>query len=158
VIVFATISALVAVTLAIRSYSSDASSQTDPISVVRPNSLLTPGDVLPATKAEVCVSGYASRTRDVSTKTKDAVYAEYGIATHSSGEYEVDHLVPLSLGGSNDIKNLWPEPASPKPGFHEKDKLEDALHRLVCNGSVDLATVQHEVAADWWAAYLRYVR
>ena len=52
---------------------------------------------------------------------KEQVYAEYGIVSHTTGEYEVDHFVPLELGGSNDISNLFPEAASPKPGFHEKD-------------------------------------
>jgi hypothetical protein len=24
--------------------------------------------------------------------------------------YELDHLIPLELGGSNDLRNLWPQP------------------------------------------------
>ena len=35
----------------------------------------------------------------------------------------------LELGGSNDIKNLWPEAALPTPGFHEKDAVEDQCER-----------------------------
>jgi len=128
-----------------------------PPGLAMPNSELTPGDVLAATAQQICVSGYSSRVRDVSTKTKDAVYASYGITSHKTGEYEVDHLVPLEVGGSNDVTNLWPEPAAPRPGFHEKDKLEDRLHALVCDGKLDLATAQHDVATDWYAAYVHYV-
>jgi hypothetical protein len=125
----------------------------------RPNAMLTPGDVFPtATVAQICVSGYSSRVRDVSEREKDDVYAEYGIAHHTTGEYEVDHLVPLEIGGSNDIKNLWPEPALPAPGFHQKDVLENKLHDLVCAGRLDLATAQHAIASDWYAAYLQYVQ
>src|SRR5262249_31667040 len=70
---------------------------------------------------------------------------------------EVDHLIPLELGGSNAIKNLWPEPADPTPGFHQKDALENKLHALVCAGSLDLATAQQAIAANWYSAYVQYV-
>jgi hypothetical protein len=128
-----------------------------PPGLAMPNVELTPGDVLPATAQEICVPGYSSSVRDVSTRTKEAVYASYGITSHKTGEYEVDHLVPLAVGGSNDVKNLWPEPAEPRPGFHEKDRLEVRLHALVCDGELDLATAQHDVATDWYAAYVHYV-
>jgi len=52
------------------------------------------------------------------------VYAEYGIVERSPGEYEVDHDVPLELGGSNDIANLWPEAAAPPPGFTRRTRLK----------------------------------
>jgi hypothetical protein len=42
----------------------------------------------------------------VSGHVKAQVHREYGIASHQSGEYEIDHLISLELGGSNDIKNL----------------------------------------------------
>ena len=119
-----------------------------------PDRACTPGDVFPqATKAAICVSGYSRSVRDVPTQEKDAVYAAYGIASHTPGQYEVDHLVSLELGGSNDISNLWPEAASPKPGFHEKDEVENALHDQVCSGQIDLPTAQHEIATDWLSVY-----
>jgi hypothetical protein len=121
-----------------------------------PDPSLTPGDVLPVAAGDICVSGYSSRVRNVSTSTKNEAYAEYHILTHTPGQYEVDHLIPLELGGSNDIKNLWPEPADPKPGFHEKDLLENKFHELVCAGSLDLATAQHAIATNWWLAYVQY--
>jgi hypothetical protein len=70
---------------------------------------LTPGAVMTTDAATICTPGYAKSVRQVSGKVKAQVYAEYGIASHRSGEYEVDHLISLELGGSNDIKNLWPE-------------------------------------------------
>ncbi len=101
----------------------------------------------------ICVSGYTKTVRNVSTATKNAVFAEYGITNHSGATYEVDHLIPLELGGSNDIANLWPEAAAPTPGFHEKDKLENAFHKEVCNGSLTLQEAQKEIAADWLQQY-----
>ena len=128
-----------------------------PPGLAMPDPALTPGDVFPVGAAEICVRGYAGRVRDVHDSVKNQVYAEYHIASHKPGEYEVDHLISLELGGSNDIKNLWPQPAEPRPGFHEKDRLEDALHDLVCAGKLDLTVAQHDIATDWYAAYLRYV-
>lgn len=114
----------------------------------------TPGDILPnATKEQICKSGYASSVRNVPTSVKNKVYAEYGIAHHIAGQYEVDHLVSLELGGSNDISNLWPEAASPKPGFHEKDKVENYLHDQVCSGAVSLQQAQIEIATNWLNIY-----
>ncbi len=116
----------------------------------------TPGAILATgTKDAICQSGYASSVRNVPTSEKNQVYAEYGITSHLSGQYEVDHLVSLELGGSNDIANLWPEAASPKPGFHEKDKVENYLHDQVCSGAISLKEAQIEIATNWLAVYNR---
>lgn len=114
----------------------------------------TPGAIFPnATKAVICQPGYSSSVRNVPTSEKDQVYAEYGIASHFSGQYEVDHLVSLELGGSNDIANLWPEAASPTPGFHQKDQTENYLHTQVCSGAVSLSQAQSEIATNWLAVF-----
>jgi len=119
-----------------------------------PDSGCTPGAIFPdATKDKICVSGYSSSVRNVPASVKDMAYAEYGIASHTTGEYEVDHLVSLELGGSNDISNLWPELSQPTPGFHQKDTLENYLHDQVCNGSLALADAQREIATNWLDAY-----
>jgi hypothetical protein len=114
----------------------------------------TPGDIFPDVTAEkICVPGYARSVRDVKQSTKNQVYANYGIKKHAPGQYEVDHLVSLQLGGSNDITNLWPESASPRPGFHEKDAVENYLHDQVCNGSISLPEAQIQIATNWLAVY-----
>jgi uncharacterized protein YceK len=114
----------------------------------------TPGDILPnATKDQICQSGYAKTVRNVPTSEKNQVYTEYSITNHSTGQYEVDHLVSLELGGSNDISNLWPELASPTPGFHEKDKVENYLHAQVCSSAISLQEAQSEIATNWLNVY-----
>src|SRR4051812_29889575 len=106
------------------------------------------------TRAQVCRPGYASSARNVTTATKDAVYRAYGRSGHFDGrDGEVDHLVSLELGGSNSVANLFPEAASPRPGSHEKDRLENALHREVCDGRLSLARAQRLIARNWVAAY-----
>ena len=114
----------------------------------------TPGAIITtATKDQICQPGYSRSVRNVPTSEKNQVYAEYGITHHSTGEYEVDHLISLELGGSNDIANLWPEAASPKPGFHEKDKVENYLHDQMCSGAVSLQQAQIEIATNWLTVY-----
>lgn len=114
----------------------------------------TPGAIFAsATKKQVCVPGYASSVRNVSVSLKNKVYAAYGIKKRRPGQYEVDHLVSLQLGGSNDIANLWPELADPKPGFHEKDRVENWLHDQVCDGKMSLRDAQIKIATDWRTVY-----
>jgi hypothetical protein len=127
---------------------------------IKPDPKLTPGAINPAaTKAVICVRGYTAQPgiRNVPEKLKKQVFAEYGIDPKSD-QYEIDHLLSLQLGGSNDIHNLWPQSYTTKPlNAHVKDGLENTLHAAICNGKVDLATVQKEVATDWTAAYAKYV-
>ncbi|HLK57218.1 MAG TPA: hypothetical protein VKU00_11665 [Chthonomonadaceae bacterium] len=122
-----------------------------------PDPKLTPGDTLAVTKADICVSGYSGKVRDVPQAVKEQAYKEYGITHHEPGEYEVDHLISLELGGSNSIKNLWPQSYKTQPwNAHVKDKLENRLHSDVCSGKIDLKTAQRDIAKDWIAAYKKY--
>jgi len=99
-----------------------------------------------AAAAEICRSGYTQRVRNVLPSTKHAVYAAYGISAHRAGQYEIDHLIALELGGNNTRANLWPEIA---PGFGEKDAVENELHSAVCSGRMSLAVAQRRIARDW---------
>jgi hypothetical protein len=64
----------------------------------------------------------------------------------------------LALGGSNSIKNLWPEPNTTSPwNARVKDALEVRLHKLVCRKQVALEAAQHEIATDWTEAYRTYL-
>lgn len=129
-----------------------------PQGAVRPKAGFTPGEASGDGVDLICRSGYAGRHRHVDRQQYVDVYGEYGIAyPQPAGTYELDHLIPLELGGDNADANLWPEPASPTPGFHEKDQLETRLHDLVCAGRLDLATAQHAIASDWYSAYHQYV-
>ena len=114
----------------------------------------TPGGYFPgATRSVICRSGYSASVRHVRESTKDKVYAGYGIAHQSPGTYEIDHLVPLEAGGSNQIADLFPQPASPRPGFHEKDRLENSIRDRVCDDGQALRPLRRRVAKDWVALY-----
>jgi hypothetical protein len=121
-----------------------------------PDSDCTPGSVFPeVTVDQICTPGYSASVRNVPDSVKKQVYAEYGVITHLTGEYEVDHLISLELGGSNDVSNLWPEAADPRPGFHEKDQVENYLHKEVCRGVMTLKDAQAIIAHDWLSVIVK---
>jgi hypothetical protein len=121
-----------------------------------PDPRCTPGSVDPSiTQANIgstiCRSGYTKTVRPPESQTEqfkfDVAYPAYG--TPKSEATELDHLVSLELGGSNDATNLWPEsPPTPNP----KDKVENALNAAVCDGRVKLAAAQQAIASDWLTA------
>jgi hypothetical protein len=123
-----------------------------------PDASCTPGAYDPAiTAAVLCAPGYRTAAyrapEDQTSKFKyDSAYPAYGVA--STAATELDHLVPLELGGSNDASNLWPEaPPTPNP----KDLVEDALHDWVCSvtgaaAQDRLARAQIAIAGDWLTA------
>jgi len=128
----------------------------------------TPGALNPAvTQASIdstiCASGWTSTVRPPESITEPEKYASmeaYGDGG-SASSYEYDHDVPLELGGAvNDPRNLWPEPdySTPSEGYYlnPKDRLEQALNRLVCDGRMSLSRAQRTIATDWVSAYRRY--
>lgn len=118
---------------------------------VLPDPACTPGASLPGvTRAQVCTRGWAAAHRRVTAATRRDVLARYG--GPPAGEYELDHLISLELGGSNDPANLWPQPG---PIPNPKDSTEGRLHRLVCSGRMDLEVAQARIAQDWTTALPR---
>lgn len=124
-----------------------------------PDPVVTPGAVrADATRAQLCAKGFTTkRYRHTTAAMKREVYRRYGLEGPNdpvcSSGCEVDHLIPLTLGGDDVVANLWPEPAEPLPGFHQKDKLEVLLHRLVCKGLMELIDAQKCIGTDWLACW-----
>lgn len=120
-----------------------------------PNPNLTPGVVRTTDSKEICAASFRTGPyRKTTTAMKKEVCAEYQIKNcPHAGTMEIDHLIPLELGGLDDIKNLWPQLAKPAPGFHQKDKLENYLHKQVCAGNMTLADAQTSIRSDWYTAY-----
>jgi hypothetical protein len=123
----------------------------------RPN--LTPGAVRTMNAAEVCGASIEEHQKVlvIPASVREEVFREYGMSASRPQNFEVDFLITPELGGSNDIRNLWPEPyRAPVWNAHVKDQLEDKLRDMVCSGEIDLATAQHDIAADWIVAYKKY--
>lgn len=117
----------------------------------------TPGAINGLTRQQLCDPSFHTGTiRSVTEATKHKVCALYGIARAdcTGQKYEIDHLISLELGGSNDITNLWPQPYAPKPGAKEKDVVENHLHAEVCAGHMTLPEAQLAISTDWYQVFL----
>lgn len=139
--------------------------------VLMPDSSVTTGAVRLRSKEKVCSIKWGKDERHVTEKMKDAVYAQYGTAqgqgvcaykTHTGKKgqavkegCEIDHLISRELGGDDKPENLWPQPYTQHPGAHEKDWLENQLHKEVCAGTITLAEAQRLIKKNWLSAYLK---
>jgi hypothetical protein len=122
-----------------------------------PDPSLTPGATRPVSLGDVCSMPHEEVVRDVSGSLRQQVFREYGIVNPRPEEYEVDYLIAPGLGGTEDIRNLWPEPSTSSTwNAHKKDALEERLHELVCDGELDINTAQKAIATDWITAYKKY--
>jgi hypothetical protein len=121
----------------------------------------TPGAIDPAVTQDhiqetICVAGYTTRVRpptSYTTPLKRTLMIAYGYVAQPALDYELDHLISLELGGApRAVANLWPEAWSGTSNARQKDVVENALHRQVCNGAVTLADAQRQIATNWLAA------
>jgi hypothetical protein len=124
-----------------------------------PESRLTPGATRPISTSQACTPGPSDQMATIPLAVRQAVFHEYGMDGSPARAYEVDHLITPELGGTDDIRNLWPEPyATTEWNAKVKDELEDRLRQLVCEGKLDLPTAQRDIASNWIAAYQKYFR
>jgi hypothetical protein len=95
------------------------------------------------TRDDICTPGY-SRTHRMPYTESAPLKRSMLPPGHSASEYELDHIVPLCLGGSNNSSNLqlqtWDKARA-------KDELEVKACRMVCAGEVSL-----DVAKSWFHA------
>jgi hypothetical protein len=90
---------------------------------------------------------------------KHVTYGWYGVTsppnnTGKNQTCELDHLVPLELGGADTLDNIWPQ-CGPEGAslndryFKQKDLVENYLAAQVKAGAMDLETARHQVAKNW---------
>jgi hypothetical protein len=129
----------------------------------RPDPRCTPGavrsDITQATIATtICRPGWTKTVRPPSYETnryKTQAMVAYGVPETERPSTEFDHFVPLALGGSNDVRNLWPQDG-PGPGiYNTKDRVEERLNDAVCERRVTLDAARAAIVADWTTALQR---
>ncbi|HEY2860151.1 MAG TPA: hypothetical protein VGJ21_17160 [Terracidiphilus sp.] len=128
-----------------------------------PDAKCTPGGVNPSVTADV-LHDPAWRTKQVrncaeSEAQKHAAYGWYDIAkprvnSNENQVCELDHLVPLELGGADGMGNIWPECGPDgvtlkQRYFKQKDEVENYLAEEVRAGRIPLADAQRGIARDW---------
>jgi hypothetical protein len=100
----------------------------------------------------ICRRGWTRTVRppwDVIDAIKRNLAADIRV---SPRDYELDHIVPLGLGGAPlDLRNLMLQPRAGACNAHMKDDLERRLSIMVCAGDLTLKGAQHETATDWRA-------
>lgn len=105
----------------------------------------------------ICVPGYTKLVRPAASYTsgvKLKLLRERGEPAENAALYELDHVVPLTLGGHpRALDNLrlqaWAEAT-------RKDRLEAKLGCMVCSGQAGLDEARRAIVVDWEAAYHRY--
>lgn len=108
----------------------------------------------------LCNSAWSTRTIRPPQNETDALKTEvmhaYGVAPKLRTKTELDHDVPLELGGSDDVTNFWPQvsdlPNANPPYRNSKDDIEGWLHSAVCAHQVTLAAAQWAIAMNWHTA------
>lgn len=121
-----------------------------------PHGLQTPGSLTyPAPKiSEMCSREFRKKIPEISQELKQKVFEAYGIDPNKSSLYHIDHLITPEVGGGNDIKNLWPQSLTSRPwNAHMKDRLENHLHREICQGRMSPNHAQTLLTLDWIDSY-----
>lgn len=110
----------------------------------------------------ICRKGFTKTIRPAVVYTngvKFKLMREARIPAEDAGLYELDHIVPLAVGGHpRKVANLQLQPYEGEFGAKQKDRLELKLHQMVCKGEIDLSTAQREIGSDWTTAYVKYIK
>ena len=95
----------------------------------------------------ICQRGYTARARPPRPVT-DAIKHELAEGLPDAAyDYELDHLIPLGLGGHpTSPNNLWLQAWAEAA---VKDREELRLRREVCAGRMTLEEAQHEMVRTW---------
>lgn len=132
-----------------------------------PNLKETPGVVNPDITQDninqtICNPHWSTKSirppTSYTNKIKRYLLAKSGYEDQKLEDYELDHDISIELAGHpSDIRNFWLEHYSEPWGARTKDKLENRLHKLVCQGKITLKQAQKEISTNWIKAYKKYI-
>lgn len=109
----------------------------------------------------ICKPGWAAHVRPPASFLRHAkvrLMKQYAVPSTDANNYEVDFLIPLSLGGHpRRHDNLWLQPNDGPWDAGTKDRLEAKLQHMVCSGEITLREAREAVRADWKLAARYYL-
>lgn len=88
--------------------------------------------------------------RNVTSAVKNQVFAAYKIGRIRRILYVIDHLIPLEIGGTNDIKNLWPQP---RREAKQKDFDENVMRFRIRSGTYTREQAVNYMLQNWRKGY-----
>lgn len=115
----------------------------------------TPGATQKVKIEQICAADFEASAKPVAGWQRAEALVRYGLRPEDF-KGELDHLVPVALGGSNDPDNLWPFHGSGEMTLEAKQTLAAKLHEMVCGGKISLKDAQDAFKKDWTKAYKQY--
>lgn len=127
-----------------------------------PDPKLTPGVMRNVDLKTLCTTS-TKAVRLTTPAMKSAVYKAYGIKPRHAPEctgtghscYEIDHKYALEDAGDDDVNNLWPQAYDGAWNAHQKDKLENLIHKKLCAGELTIPQGQ-QLLDNWTDSYTFY--
>ena len=128
-----------------------------------PDPQCTPGAINPTLTLDVMMSSTfrtgCVRNNATTEDQKAETYSWYGSQkpannTGATQYCELDHLVPLVIGGADTLDNIWPQCGPDQVTlnerfFKQKDCVETYLAVQVRAGEIPLEAAQQGIASDW---------
>ena len=133
-----------------------------------PDPSCTPGAFNPSVTLSVlknpdfktgCLRNHATTEGEKNATDKDNTYDYYGIPRNMNSQghgqvCELDHFIPLYLGGADTLDNIWPQcgptgASGENLYFKKKDKVEVYLGDQVRAGKMTLPAAREGIVKDW---------
>jgi len=121
-----------------------------------PNNYYTPGKAEKVDVKQLCAAGTETSAKPVADWQKNTALERYGVRPEAFNG-ELEHLVPVALGGTNDPDNLYPFHAQGEYTIEAKQRLASKLRELVCDGKMSLKQAQDVFKKDWTKGYKQYL-
>ena len=98
----------------------------------------------------ICKPSYVKKIKSqITNETSTKIFAEYSIAKKKRSDYAIDHLVPVDMGGTNALTNLWPIPLKGTATPQRKAVVDAAVRKSMCAGFISLAAAQGLFNISW---------
>lgn len=107
-----------------------------------PNPVMTPGALCTNSNTYRYAEHIKYCDRSVGGSLKNQIIRDYdsklgfSIQKMPRNDFKIDHFIPLSIGGANDVTNLWPQH---KSVYQHSDPLESDVSVLMVNGRIKQA-------------------